>query len=245
MRSDWKKVVVERPRWGSSTPNKKFGARLRFIPDHDYEEQPKRVPLSESYRGFQKSFTDVLGPLERLLHRNVGRPWNKVHSELCSVLDGRKVTGRHILDHLDGMVARNGVFERDGIIARIFGREEPVRGFYVHPRTGLLCFAPRESHRELKRKKLLAEPVTRLYLGNNEAYQQYNEIWYRVKLEKIIVNWRDKPKSVWDIFLKKETYVMPSWGVHWHAVEKKQCNRHELAEIRSLLEQREKRVRKI
>src|SRR5262249_44012500 len=165
MRSDWKKVVVERPRWGSRAPNKKFGARLRFVPDHEYEEQPKRVPPSESYRGFQKSFTDVLGPLQRLLNRNVGRPWNKVHSELCTVLDKRKVTGRHVLDHIECMVEKNGL-ERDGrIIVQIYGREEPVRGFYVHPRTGLLCFAPRETHRERKRKKMLAEPVTRLHFG--------------------------------------------------------------------------------
>lgn len=41
MRSDMKKVVVERPRGQSYVPNRKFGARLPYLPDHDYDEQPK------------------------------------------------------------------------------------------------------------------------------------------------------------------------------------------------------------
>src|SRR5215468_8483179 len=68
MRSDMKKVVVERPRWGSRVRNQKFGARLRYIEGHDYEEQPKKARGFESYHdGCGKYFTDVLGPLVRFL----------------------------------------------------------------------------------------------------------------------------------------------------------------------------------
>src|SRR2546423_10092554 len=69
MRSDMKKVVVERSRWGSRLRNQKFGARLQYIPDHDYDEQPKKARGFESFHnGWGKSFTDVLGPLYRYLH---------------------------------------------------------------------------------------------------------------------------------------------------------------------------------
>src|SRR5437763_3866561 len=98
MRSDMKKVVVERPRWGSRLRNEKFGARLRYIPGHDYDEQPRKARGFESYGegGCGKYFTDVLGPLERFLRTNIGRPWDKVYSELCAGLDKRKTTGLHI-----------------------------------------------------------------------------------------------------------------------------------------------------
>ena len=102
-----KKVVVERPRGQSYVPNRKFGARLRYVPGHDYEEQPKRVGISASYRDYgysAKWFTDVLGPLKRFLEKNVGRTWNNVYSEMCASLDKRKATGKHIFDHAMDMV---------------------------------------------------------------------------------------------------------------------------------------------
>ena len=78
MRSDMKKVVVERPRWGSRRRNEKFGAKLRYSPDHDYEDQPKKARGFESYGdGCGKYLTDVLSPLERFLRTNIGRPWDK------------------------------------------------------------------------------------------------------------------------------------------------------------------------
>lgn len=40
MRPDMKKVVVERPRWGSRQSNRKFSARLKYVPGHEYAEQP-------------------------------------------------------------------------------------------------------------------------------------------------------------------------------------------------------------
>src|SRR5262249_24318389 len=105
MRSDMKKVVVERPRWGSRVRNQKFGVRLRYVEGHDYEEQPKKTKGFESYHdGWGKEFTDVLNPLKRFLRTNVGRPWDKVYSVLCAGLDKRKTTGLHIFQHLKQMI---------------------------------------------------------------------------------------------------------------------------------------------
>lgn len=244
MRSDMKKVVVERPRWGSRVRNQKFGKKLRYIPGHDYEEEPRKARGFESFHdGVGKLFTDVLGPLYRYLDRNVGRPWNKIYSEMCASLDKRKTTGRHIFQHVEQMVERDCYVGEDGKVrynryrSWIFGGDgsQEVRGFYVHPRTGLLCLAPRETRREWKRKLMGAQrEVTRLYLDNNIGYQKHEGIWYRVKLSRIVVGFKDPITQVQDIFLKQK--VRLKWGVNWVATEKKQCNRYELKEVQQLLE---------
>jgi hypothetical protein len=48
-----------------------------------------------------KGFDDKLGPAFRYLRSQVGRPWDKVQSELFARFDTRTTAGRHILfDHL-------------------------------------------------------------------------------------------------------------------------------------------------
>lgn len=237
MRSDMKKVVVERPRWGSRGRNRKFGARLRYIEGHDYEEQPKKALGFESYRSAkyaEKEFTDVLNPLERFLRSNLGRPWDKVYSELCSGLDKRKTTGLHIFQHLKHMVKTNCYFGIDGKLYTHGWRPE-IRGFYVHPRTGLLCEIRRPSKRERNRELAEdADSVTHLYVDDNLGYQKHEGIWYRVKLARIVLGFSEPAAYVQDLFLKRQVYL--NWGVNWVAIEKKQCNREELKTVKHLLE---------
>ena len=250
MRPDMKKVVVERPRWGSRIRNQKFGARLRYIPGHDYDEQPKKAKGFESlHDGSGKEFTDVLGPLYRYLRSNLGRPWDKVYSEMCAGLDKRKATGRHIFEHLKFMVELDCYVGDDG---KVFYKQyrhpfygssddQKVRGFYVHPRTGLLCYKPRrETNRQRRRKEMLARQVDWLRLDNNTAYHKHNDIWYKVKLMRIVVGYKDPTTVVYDIFLKRKKHL--NWGENWVATEKKQCNRRELEEVQRLLDGRQRLV---
>jgi hypothetical protein len=52
-----------------------------------------------------KDFHDKLGPAQRWLDAQVGRPWNKVYSELRTKFDSRTLAGKHIVDdHMIGMV---------------------------------------------------------------------------------------------------------------------------------------------
>jgi hypothetical protein len=237
MRSDMKKVVVERPRWGSRVRNNKFGARLRYIEGHDYEEQPKKPKGFESYHdGCGKMFTDVLGPLARFLRSNLGRPWDKVYGELCAGLDKRKATGLHIFQHLERMVSLHCYFGDDRKVYSLGrGRECEVQGYYVHPRTGLLCEVRRESKRERRLKAMRAAAgVSQLYLDDNTGYQKHEGIWYRVKLTCRVVHRKERCVVVHDIFLKRKVHL--HWGVNWIAVEKKQCNHQELKAVQSLLE---------
>lgn len=54
-------------------------------------------PRNKVYRAHH----DKLGPAERWLSSQVGRPWSKVQSELFSRFDTRTTAGRHVLfDHI-------------------------------------------------------------------------------------------------------------------------------------------------
>ena len=242
-----KKVVVERPRGQSYVPNRKFGVRLPYIPDHDYDEQPKRVGISASYRDYgysAKWFTDVLGPLERFLRRSVGRPWNDVYSEMCASLDKRKTTGQHIFDHTEQMVETNCFVGDKGKICHLrWGRNQvEVDGLYVHPQTGLLCWAEPPSKRELKRKKLMAEDVTWLESTSEIGFRKHQGIWYRVQFRRVYVDRRGQLPILRDIFLKKDVRLGYGWNLV--ALVKKQCNRDELKKVRYLLWERERRINK-
>lgn len=55
---------------------------------------PRRQPVP-------RQFHDKLGPALRWLLAQVGRPWSKVHAELCARFDTRTIAGRHVLhDHM-------------------------------------------------------------------------------------------------------------------------------------------------
>ena len=95
MRSDMSKVIVERPRWGSWLRSTKFAARVS--PQGDVEDLDVAPPSREPDR---KSLNENLAPLKRYLDKQVGRPWNKVYSEIRANLDTRKATQLHILQHL-------------------------------------------------------------------------------------------------------------------------------------------------
>jgi hypothetical protein len=64
----------------------------------DASDPPPRVRVG-------KSFRDKLGPAKRWLASQVGRPWDKVYSDLCTQFDTRTVAGRHVVhDHMLGYV---------------------------------------------------------------------------------------------------------------------------------------------
>lgn len=187
MRSDMSKVVIERPRYNHKDPSKKTGLRIhRYDPGDEYEDLPQREPASMG-RG-TKSFTDLLGPLKKFLHSNVGRPWDKVYSELCAHLDRRKTTGRHVFQHLERYIEVNCFVGKDGEIyarqnwggIRMIGTGRWRNDFYVDPRTGLLqvekarlSTADRAAERRRNRKTIEWQPIS-----INQRYLRLNGIWY-------------------------------------------------------------------
>jgi hypothetical protein len=146
MRDDMAKVVTERPRYGHRNPSKKTGGpRIRQADiEQDYDE-PTRLPTARGRQyGYKaKEFADLINPLRRFLRSCVGRPWNKVHSELSQKLDRRSLTGRHIWGHVMSEIETDCHIGEDRVAysnRRTFLRHGgyPVDGLYVHPKTGLI-----------------------------------------------------------------------------------------------------------
>jgi hypothetical protein len=77
MRHDMAKIIVERPRRGAG--------RLRNRCKAFSEDLPRFLGVRRDAirRGGEKHLNENLQPLWRYLERQVGRPWNKVYSEIC------------------------------------------------------------------------------------------------------------------------------------------------------------------
>lgn len=143
MRSDMAKVIVERPRkkgWAWHKP-KGYRRRLRRYGD---EGPPGREGIKACWRGHTKFLNEHLGPLRRYLDSQVGRPWDKVFSEICAHIDRSSAVQDHVRDHVaDYVVTR--VILVDGVPCSGEGGcyGEPLsrlfwKGWYVCPRTGTL-----------------------------------------------------------------------------------------------------------
>jgi hypothetical protein len=154
MRDDMANVVTERPRLGHSNKSKKTtGQRIRsYDPEAEYDE-PTRLPVARrrQYGYDAKEFSDLINPLKRYLRSCVGRPWNKVHSELSQKLDRRSLSGSHIWDHVMLEIETDCYIGDDRLVhsnnRRYHLDESPIEGLYVHPKTGLI----REQRRRLRR----------------------------------------------------------------------------------------------
>jgi hypothetical protein len=186
MRKDMSKVVIERPRWGHACPNAK--TRLRVC-HHDevekFDDLPQRISGSRSKhlgRKGHKSFSDLLGPLQKYLRRQVGRPWNVVHSEMAQTLDRRKVTGQHIFEHVEREVELHVEIDEDGVVFhQSWSGRYLVRGLYVHPRTGLLCWQEAKYGKYVSRGTQLRQQrqtCERQQISYDQSYVRINGVWY-------------------------------------------------------------------
>src|ERR1700736_4653085 len=86
-------------------------------------------------RGGRKELNENLAPLRRYLERQVGRPWNKVYSEIARHLRVDSAVQQHVREHLRDFVA---VEARH--VARGWPSGQTVwwQPFYVDSVTGLL-----------------------------------------------------------------------------------------------------------
>ncbi len=163
MRADMGKVLVERPRLGrrraAKWPGKGYRNALKRYANAG-DSPPAREGIKRSYGYNTKHFNEHLGPLRRFLDANVGRPWDKVYSEICRYVDRGNVVQKHILTHLfDYVTVRTILIDGEPCRAEAhYGRRygESVRvsnrrdEWYVCPKSGLLRksrYVPREFRR--------------------------------------------------------------------------------------------------
>jgi hypothetical protein len=195
MRADMDKVIVERPRVGSRAPSRKKGYR-KYCQQVGIENLPRREPLPGRWRGRERQLNEHLGPMRRFLRSRVGRPWNKVHQELCEHVSFNNAVQMHVLTHVFDYVCRlveyrgRNVVRLDNWYRGIVLRPGQM---YVCPRTGILKVVKRRPGR----------PAERVGLRQLTQYHRRDGNWWELKLRKR----PDAPdESLWDIWLDEPVH---------------------------------------
>jgi len=187
MRPDMPKIAVERPRYGHRDRYPRGHLLSQY--GNDLEAHPRHEAMSWRRYG-SKSFSDNLAPLYRFLRTNVGRPWDKVWSEMCAHISFDNPVQKHVLGHVFGIVEAH---------VELRGREPytlsrpwlqphgPLRGhgrwptLYVCPKSGLLKQA---KHERRRRRRPVAPDLGVVALTDSERLHRILGIWYRERLER-------------------------------------------------------------
>jgi hypothetical protein len=235
MRPDMYKVIVERPRSGKRTR----AAALRLRNDMD---GPIRLGMRAHYDYLE--LNENLKPLRRYLRAQIGRPWDKVYSEMCAEIDRRNTVQQHIHQHVDDFIAIK-VREKDGkliSVSRGDPREIWYQELYVDPRTGVI----REHRRGRKWRKAAdwrrqrEEEIAarRRVINERSLLLRIDGIWYRVELAPLPDALTCRKEEIpFDVVLKRPIvhphqeverleYLYGSKNVY--GVSKRQAGRREL-----------------
>jgi hypothetical protein len=246
MRSDMAKVVTEAPRRGHANPSRKWGRRLR---KNEYELDDHGPARASSARRRQyddpKDFSDVLGPLRRYLRKQVGRPWNKIWSEITQTLDSRSLTGLHIFDHIRWEVEEKAWIGEDGRVyrKRQWGAVVPVDGLYVHPLSGLLRSAPDGRFRFRGGPLLDAQAALRAFglsAANAEDIRRYRvdgmRVWERRDCGWFIHTYWCVPEQLMRVLTRSDGSEFPIYSTpRLERVAMKQASKKEIRDALPLL----------
>jgi hypothetical protein len=179
MRKDMARVIVERPRVIDSFSRK---GRARPLEELPFQESMRR---GHQHRGGLKLLNENLAPLRRYLERQVGRPWDKVYSEIAEGLHVTNTIQQHVRDHLVDFVAinpRRGVSTRFGLRYTLW-----YQPLYVDPDDGLLKRTDRLPEEKVRcrraaDKKRQKVSIERIKLSDDRDLRLINGIWYEITL---------------------------------------------------------------
>jgi len=215
--------IIEPARHNSDAPNLKTRLRVKaFDPDVDYSFRKSRPDWSN-----EKTSSDRLGPLYRFLRKSIGRPWNKVYSEICKTVDRRTTSGWHFLTHLDQSVEKNCEMDDQGYLIRVGGwASGHFTGFYVCPKTGLLKYSTGGPVKPEKPK-----PIISIKLSELHYLEKLNGVWfychYKRRDPNELISRRAVSGRVYERFVRdlpeKEQLIL---------IAKKQANKQELKKLR-------------
>ncbi len=190
MRSDMPKVIVERARTGR-------GPLRRGRPERDDDLALSKVGVKRHarMRGGFKMLNENLNPLKRYLETQVGRPWDKVWSEVCENLRPSNTVQQHVRDHIPDFVAiktslRDGeVWVHDRFALKPL--KESFTKLFVDPKSGLLR---RNKHytgwQGLKRARRVAQAKAldqrlRVVSATKQLHLLDDGAWWEVTLAKV------------------------------------------------------------
>jgi hypothetical protein len=209
MRSDMAKVLVERPRVKGASFRKPKGYKKRVRKLLDAGDSPPVYEgIKRPHGHATKHFNEHLGPLRRYVQSQVGRPWDRVYSEICERVDRGNVVQKHILTHLFDYVVVNTVL-LDGEPCRgepQWGHQygEPLRTsarrdrWYVCPKSGLLRkskYVPHDYRKE-------PVPPRTVKLNNKQVCVDRGDHWELISVALVA---RADPQDVpaYDVVLQR------------------------------------------
>ena len=184
MRSDMSKVLVERPRLVNYGDRKGRKVDLDLLPS----KEGMRAPHVRNWGG--KQLNENLSPLRRLIESRVGRPWNKVYSEICQHLRADNTVQQHVKDHIEDFVAiKTSTMDGQLVIHSKYGSPRLLNRdsteLYVDPVTGILCRNKTKlsyrQERKLWKAKMEAEKASKIHVAKDGTeYRKVDGIWYEV-----------------------------------------------------------------
>lgn len=196
MRKDMSKIIVERPRRGRAAAGLKPG-RTRVVLDDDGEPL-RAVRTARELKGRAprtKQLNENLAPLKRYLAANVGRPWNKVFSEISEHLKATSTVQQHVRDHLADFVAfKTRMRAGQVVVSGRWGGEHALGAsyhlYYVHPRTGLLRRNDKrvswQKARKLQAAEAAAARAERMRVVDAKTQLHlFDGVWWEVRLARI------------------------------------------------------------
>lgn len=235
MRQDMDKVIVERPRIGSRNRSRKKGYR-KYLESTPVDNLPRREPMLGRWRGRGKWLNEHLGPMRRFLRSNVGRPWNKIHQELCEHISFANAVQSHVLDHIyDFVHERVEVVDCSTVFSNQCdwwrGRKLQPGDMYVCPKTGIL-----RTVRRNRRHK----PVTKVDQRKLVQYQLRDGTWWQLRLRPV----PDHISEQWDVWLEQDVAELSretlsaNYGEELFAFSKRPLNRNEIRQLQKRLRER-------
>jgi hypothetical protein len=216
MRPDMGKVLVERPRYGSRDRGATVkGYRKQLDRSLATGDGPPGREGMKRLHGGTKSFNEHLGPLRRYIESQVGRPWDRVYSEICERIDCGNVVQKHILTHLFEYV-RTELILIDG--EPCWGEPGPWYGrplravthyyrhlWYVCPKSGLLRRVPLRRKRPANRRP---KPPDYVRVSDRLQCRYIAGRWELVTLAALPGDWHRAKARQLDVVLHKSVHSL-------------------------------------
>jgi hypothetical protein len=245
MRPDMDKVIVERPRIGGGARRPKGTRKREQQAFADLE--PSREGYRRRWTTWRKTLNEHLSPLRRYLQSQIGRPWNKVHSEISRHLRLDSAVQSHVLDHLADYVEVNTRLV-DGVVCNSIGTPIGQGGwpffrtiFYVCPKSGLL-----KAVRRASRKRRTAQTRAYLVVGERRQWHQLGGHWFEIELKPAT----DAHSLARDVLLKanlgtlSRQELIAAYGGFQYATSKRQLGKREVRIAQRRLEEEARMTRR-
>lgn len=172
-----------------------------------------------------KYLNENLAPLRRFLQKNVGRPWDKVYSEVCQRINRNSAVQLHVWQHLRLEVCT----DPNVVLGLVHRWSWPRHGsrFFVDPRSGLL----REIRQRRRQHEASAHPhVDRIEIDDEREYRRIEGIWYELTLAPLPVNLPSYDMGLKQEFSTREDFLC-FYGREVYAVNKRQLSKKEIRKL--------------